>query len=133
MLLGITKCLRLCSDLTVELQDLPISEQKILESEASQEFLQDSYLKVSKEERDTFQTSLMEGVASRFGIKPTRRMTFKHWLCIVMRVLQVNEVDIRECDYLMVARDPNYMVPVGCPLYNKLKLKVVPMRAGLTA
>jgi hypothetical protein len=133
MLLGITECLRLCSDLTVELQDLPISEQEILESEASQEFLQDSYLKVSKEERDTFQTSLMEGVASRFGIKPTRRMTFKHWLCIVMRVLQVNEVDIRECDYLMVARDPNYMVPVGCPLYNKLKLKVVPMRAGLTA
>ena len=132
MLLGITKCLRMCSDLTVKLKDLPISEQRILESEASQEFLQDSYLKVSQEERDTFQTSLMEGVGSQYGIKSTRRMTLQHWLCIVMRVLEVNEVDIRECDYLMVARDPNYMVPVGCPLYNKLMLKVVPMRARLT-
>ena len=87
---------------------------------------------MSQEDRETFQTSLMEGVASQFGIKPTRRMTLKHWLCIVMRVLRVNKVDILQCDYLMVAKDPYYMVAVGCSLYDQLKSSVVPMRAGLT-
>ena len=132
MLLGITECLEQCGDLQVEIQELPTREQRALEEEASREFLQGSYLKVSQEDRGIFQTSLMEGVASRFGIKPTRRMSLKQWLCIVMRVLRANKVDMEECTYLMVARDLHYMVTVGCPLYNKLKLSVVPMRAGLT-
>ena len=132
MLLGITECLEKCDNLLVELQELPTREQQTLEGETSREFLQGSYLKVSTEDSGTFQTSLMEGVASRFGIKPTRRMSLKQWLCMVVRVLRANEVDITKCEYLMVAKDLHYMVTVGCPLYNKLKLSVVPMRAGLT-
>jgi hypothetical protein len=132
MLLGITECLDHCRDMVVEPQELPKREQLTLEGETSQEFLRGSYLKVSQEDRDTFQTSLMEGVASRFGIKPTRRMSLKHWLCIVMRILRANKVDIRLCDYLMVAKDPHYMVTLGCSLHNKLKNSVVPLRAGLT-
>ena len=132
MLLGITECLDHCSNMMVELHELPTREQQTLEGETSKEFLRGSYLKVSQEDRETFQTSLMEGVASRFGIKPTRRMTLKHWLCIVMRILQANKVDIQLCDYLMVAKDPHYMVAVGSSLYDQLKNSVVPLRAGLT-
>ena len=90
------ECLQQCSDLECDLPDLNHLQQQALEEEVTKELiLKSPHPLLSLEEQMMFSTTMLEGVSSKFGIKPDRRESMLRWLCRVVRLLQhPNENDI---------------------------------------
>ena len=127
VVLGVVDCLQQCKDLQVDLPILTHLEQEALEHEVSKELLQKSpYPLLSLEEQLLFSTTMMEGVSSKFGLKPDRRESLLKWMCRVVRILQHNGVRWYDQFLLVVATDPYSIVPEhacmlkGVNIYSRL-------------
>ena len=127
VVLGVVDCLEQCKDLQVDLPVLTHLEQEALEHEVSKELLQKSpYPLLSLEEQLLFSTTMMEGVSSKFGLKPDRRESLLKWMCRVVRILQHNGVRWYDQFLLVVATDPYSIVPEhacmlkGVNIYSRL-------------
>ena len=139
VVLGVVDCLQRCSDLAVDLPTLTHLEQESLEHEVSKELLQKSpYPLLSLEEQMLFSTTMMEGVSSKFGLKPDRRESLLKWMSRVVRLLQHNGIQWSEHYLLRVATDPYSVVPEhasvlkGFDIYTRLlTCKVMKIRVGI--
>ena len=139
VVLGVVDCLQRCRDLAVDLPTLTHLEQESLEHEVSKELLQKSpYPLLSLEEQLLFSTTMMEGVSSKFGLKPDRRESLLKWMSRVVRLLQHNGIQWSEHYLLRVATDPYSVVPEhasvlkGFNIYTRLlTCKVMKIRVGI--
>ena len=85
-----------------------------------------------------FSTTMMEGVSSKFGLKPDRRESLLKWMSRVVRLLQHNGIQWSEHFLLKVATDPYSVVPEhaavlkGFNIYTRLlTCKVMEIRVGI--
>ena len=85
-----------------------------------------------------FSTTMMEGVSSKFGLKPDRRESLLKWMCRVVRILQHNGVRWYDQFLLVVATDPYSIVPEhacmlkGVNIYSRLlTCTAMQIRAGI--
>ena len=138
MVMGMVECLQQCSDLDVDLPEISHLQQQALEEEVSKELiLKSPHPLLSLEEQMVFSTTMLEGVSSKFGIKPDRRESLLRWLCRVIRLLQHNGVRWQDNLMLQVATDPHCVVPelsswlLGTDVYSKLRnCKAMELRVG---
>ena len=85
-----------------------------------------------------FQTTMLEGMSSKFGLKPDRRESLLKWLCRVARILQHNKVQWTTCPLLMIALDPHHIVTEhaswirGKDIFSSIKqCKAIRAREGI--
>ena len=128
VVLGLADCLQRCSDIHVSLPEISHLEQEALEHDINKDLLQKSpYPLLSVDEQMVFQTTMLEGMSSKFGLKPDRRESLLKWLCRVARILQHNKVQWAKCPLLLIALDPYHIVTEhaswmkGIDIYSSLR------------